>query len=178
MIHCQAKSIKPCNNPPAPDSKYCKKHGGLRQTQHKLKQLAQRKHAETVKLYISQGANFQVFGCLVEDVAIQRLVIETLFNSCDTSDKLIQKSDQISKMIFRAAYTVIKMNKVYKMINDTLYTKEKVNEFAELITQIILAYTDPSDHPAIVELINNASPVLQPLTCEKLEALDGFFKTG
>lgn len=134
---CQATTRSgPCNLKAVPGSKNCLVHGGA----------IERKNQETKNLKNYRLAKFRVratelgnsdyLTSLTDEVAILRILIEEMINSCDDENELLLRAGPLADLLMKSEKLVSSCHRLDSKLGNLL-SRDKVLQFAQLVVEII-----------------------------------------
>lgn len=142
------KQCKHCTVQALPGSDYCPAHGG--HAGHQAAMAEERRiyriqrHQERLGQFIEspKARSFR------EEIAQLRVLLEIIWNSCETNDELVMKTPQIVQVTDKITSALLAVERLDREVGKTK-TEEELAEFLDTVTDIL------SDHIEDPEVLAN-----------------------
>jgi len=137
LDRCQASTTKgSCNLKAIPNGKYCLVHGGAIEAKNKERQNLKNYRLAKFRVRATELGNSSHLTNLTDEVAILRILIEEMINSCDDSSQLLLRAGPLADLLMKSEKLVTSCHRLDSRLGNLL-SKDKVMQFAQLVVEII-----------------------------------------
>lgn len=139
---CQANSLSgQCNLKSVPSGKFCLAHGGAMELKRQEQKNLRNYRLARFQSRAAELGNSDHLSSLKDEVALVRLLIEEMINSCTDSNELLLRAGPLSDLLMKCERVVTSCHKLDTRLGNLL-DRTKVMYFAQMIVSIISSEID------------------------------------
>lgn len=139
---CQASTHRgKCNLKAVSEGKYCLIHGGASELKNKEKQNLKNYRLAKFRVRAAELGNSDNLTSLTDEVAILRILIEEMINSCNDASELLLIAGPLADLLMKSEKLVSSCHRLDSRLGNLL-SKDKVMQFAQLVVEIISEQID------------------------------------
>ncbi|KKM77471.1 hypothetical protein LCGC14_1369760 [marine sediment metagenome] len=136
-LRCQANTRSgQCNLKAVPNSKCCIVHGGAMEQKNKERKNLKNYRLAKFQVRAAELGNSNHLTSLTDEVAILRLLIEEMVNSCDDTSELLLRAGPLADLVMKSEKLVSSCHRLDSKLGNLL-SKDQVMQFAQLVVEII-----------------------------------------
>ncbi len=134
---CQASTRNgQCNLKAVPNGKYCLIHGGAFEQKHEEQKNLKNYRLAKFRVRAAELGNSSHLTSLTDEVAILRILIEEMVNSCEDPGELLLRAGPLADLLMKAEKLVSSCHRLDSKLGNLL-SRDKVMQFAQLTVEII-----------------------------------------
>lgn len=134
---CQASTRKgQCWLKAVPGGKYCLSHGGSIELKTKERKDLKNYRLAKFRVRAVELGNSSDLTSLTDEVAILRILIEEMVNSCEDPGDLLLRAGPLADLLMKSERLVTSCHKLDSKLGNLL-PKDRVLQFAQLVVEII-----------------------------------------
>lgn len=137
LDRCQASTRRgQCNLKAVPGGKNCLIHGGAIQLKNQETKNLKNYRLAKFKVRAAELGNSDHLTSLTDEVAILRILIEEMINSCDGTNDLLLRAGPLADLLMKSEKLVSSCHRLDSKLGNLL-SRDKVMQFAQLVVEII-----------------------------------------
>ena len=142
---CQASTRSgPCNLKAVPGGKYCLVHGGAFERKNQETKNLKNYRLSKFRVRTAELGNSDNLTTLTDEVAILRILIEEMVNSCDDANMLLLRAGPLADLLMKAEKLVTSCHRLDSRLGNLL-SRDKIVQFAQIVVEIISNEIDDSN---------------------------------